>query len=113
MPISEEVIRVSVQGAREAEASIDKVAGATKRSEEQVAKHAGVMPVLAKNTDHATRAFGRFRAAVSYAGGLFGLAAVGYGLKDVVTSGIKAEEQRALLTNAIADTGQHGTRAHR
>jgi hypothetical protein len=108
MSTSEELLRVKLLDARKSEAELrairkelEGVSGATE-------KHGRAAIVASRQHEHGIHALRRTTGALGYAGGLIGLAGVGYGLKDIFQGGIQAQEQTALLGQALKTTGQGG-----
>lgn len=110
MGVSEEVVRVRVTGAKEGAAEFTTFGRAVEKTEQQSRRAASGVSLFGRSADNAHRSFGRLRAAASYGGGLLGLTAVGYGLRDVVTGGQQAQSAQVQLRSALKATGQHGSR---
>ncbi|MDA4133771.1 MAG: hypothetical protein OK454_11720, partial [Thaumarchaeota archaeon] len=100
MATSEEILRVKLLDAKKAESELRGVRKELERTTGSTKESGRSSHEAAKGHEHVSRAIGGLKNALGYAGGLIGIAAVGYGLKDVVQGGIKAQEQQLLLQNA-------------
>jgi hypothetical protein len=107
--ISEELLRVRLLDAKKAEVELRKV-------REELEATTGATEDSSVANDEAAASSGRLKGAFSglksalvYGGSLIGIGAVGYGLKDLVEGGQKAQEQTLLLRNALKSTGQEGS----
>jgi hypothetical protein len=108
MSTTEEAIRVKLLDAKKAETELRKVRKELEDTTGTTSGHTKASEHQSKAVDKVHHSFSKFRTAFNYGGGLLGLGAVGYGLKDLVQGGIRANEQQELLQAALRATGRTG-----
>lgn len=108
MGTSTEELRVKLLDAKKSETELRAVRRELEKTTGATSESGKASSSAAKAHEHSHRALGGVRSILSFSGGLLGLSAVGYGLKDVTQGGIKAQEQQLLLQNALKATGQKG-----
>src|ERR1700727_3717111 len=109
MSTTNEEIRIKHLDARKAETELRKVRKELEETTGETSSHTSASKKQSKAVEGVHKSFGKLRTALNYGGGLIGLGAVGYGLKDIVQSGIRANEQQELLQAALRATGKTGT----
>jgi len=109
MSTTNEEIRIKLLDARKAETELRKVRKELEDTTGETSSHTSASKKQSKAVEGVHKSFGKLRTALNYGGGLIGLGAVGYGLKDIVQGGIRANEQQELLQAALRATGKTGT----
>lgn len=110
MSTTNEELRVKLLDAKKAETELRKVRNELEETSGQTGAHARRSHEQAKGVEHVSKSFGKLRTVLSYGASLTGLGAVGYGLKDIVQGGIRAQEQQVLLRGALKATGKTGSK---
>lgn len=108
MATTNEELRVKILDAKKAETELKKVRKELEETTGASEGHGKASHKQAGGVEHVTKASHKLRSALSYGAALTGLGAVGYGLKDIVQGGLHAQEQQALLQQALKATGQQG-----
>lgn len=102
-------MRVKILDAKKAATELKKVRKELEDTTGASEGHGKASHKQAGGVEHVTKASHKLRSALSYGAALTGLGAVGYGLKDIVQGGLHAQEQQALLQQALKTTGQQGS----
>ncbi len=110
MSTSTEELRVRLLDAKKAETELRSVRRELERTTGATSESGNSSKKAAEEHSKFHRALGGIGNAFMYGGGLLGITAVGYGLKDVVQGGIKAQETQMLLKEALRETGQAGSK---
>jgi hypothetical protein len=103
-----EELRVKILDAKKSETELRAVRRELEKTTGVTSSHSKQSKESAEHVGLLSRGASGLKSALGYSAGLLGLGAVGYGLKDVVQGGIEAQEQQALLQNALKQTGQTG-----
>ena len=114
MATTEEVLALKIKDAKRAQDELKQVERSIKGVQGSTEASGKAAKDAARSHDeahHAIRKFGSgLTSAIGYGAGAIGLMGVGYGLKDIVQGGIRAQEQQVLLQQALRQTGQYGSR---
>ena len=109
MATSEEILRVRLLDAKKAEGELRAVRRELERTTGKTKEHASATAASVGVHERSHKVLGGIGNALRYGGGLLGIGAAAYGLKDLTEGGIKAQEQQLLLQQALRQTGQTGS----